>query len=80
VKTELDDDDRTIIRAVAPVLRAHGQLLVGLDVIGGKLTELNITSPTGIRHIEQLEQRNVAQLVLEGIERAAAAMATPSVS
>jgi glutathione synthase len=75
VKTELDDDDRAIIRAVAPVLRAHGQLLVGLDVIGGKLTELNITSPTGIRHIEQLEQRNVAALVLEGIERAAAALA-----
>lgn len=68
VKTELDDDDRAIIRAVAPVLREHGQLLVGLDVIGGKLTELNITSPTGIRHIEQLEQRNVAAAVLAGIE------------
>jgi glutathione synthase len=71
VKTELDEDDRAIIRAVAPVLREHGQLLVGLDVIGGKLTELNITSPTGIRHIEQLEQRNVAAAVLEGIEKAA---------
>jgi glutathione synthase len=76
VKTEIDEDDRAIIRAVAPVLREHGQLLVGLDVIGGKLTELNITSPTGIRHIEQLEQRNVAAAVLEGIERKAA---TPSV-
>jgi glutathione synthase len=76
VKTEIDEDDRAIIRTVAPVLREHGQLLVGLDVIGGKLTELNITSPTGIRHIEQLEQRNVAAAVLEGIERAAA---TPSV-
>lgn len=74
VRTELDDDDRAIIRAVAPVLAEYGQLLVGLDVIGGKLTELNITSPTGIRHIEALEQRNVAAQVLEGIERAAAAM------
>ena len=74
VKTTLDDDDRAIIRAVAPTLAEFGQLLVGLDVIGGKLTELNITSPTGIRHIEELEQRNVAAAVLEGIERAAAAM------
>jgi glutathione synthase len=74
VRTELDAHDRAIIAAVAPVLAEHGQLLVGLDVIGGKLTELNITSPTGIRHIEELEQRNVAALVLEGIEKAAAAM------
>jgi glutathione synthase len=56
------------------VLAEFGQILVGLDVIGGKLTELNITSPTGIRHIEELEKRNVAASVIEGIERAAAAM------
>lgn len=73
VKTELDDDDRAIIRAVAPTLAEFGQILVGLDVIGGKLTELNITSPTGIRHIEELEKRNVAAAVLDGLERAAAA-------
>ena len=72
VQTTIDDDDRAIIRAVAPTLAEFGQLLVGLDVIGGKLTELNITSPTGIRHIEDLEKRNVAAAVLEGIERAAA--------
>jgi glutathione synthase len=74
VRSELDDDDRAIIKAVAPVLKEFGQILVGLDVIGGKLTELNITSPTGIRHIEELEKRNVAAAVLEGIERAAAAL------
>ncbi len=74
VRTEVTDEDRTIIRAVAPVLAEFGQILVGLDVIGGKLTELNITSPTGIRHIEELEKRNVAASVIEGIERAAAAM------
>ena len=39
--------------------------------VGGKLTELNITSPTGIRHIEALEQRNVAAAVFEGIEKSA---------
>jgi glutathione synthase len=68
VRTELDDDDRAIIRAVAPTLAEHGQLLVGLDVIGGRLTEINVTSPTGIRHIEALEGRNVAGLVLDGLE------------
>jgi glutathione synthase len=70
--TQLDDDDRAIIRTVAPVLAEHGQLFVGLDVIGGKLTELNITSPTGIRHVEMLEGRNVAAAVMDGLERAAA--------
>ena len=73
VKTALDDDDRAIIRAVAPVLAAHGQILVGLDVIGGRLTEINITSPTGVRHIESLEHRNVAAPIFDAFERRAAA-------
>jgi glutathione synthase len=40
-------------------------VLVGLDVIGGMLTELNITSPTGVRHIAQLDGRNVAGIILD---------------
>lgn len=71
VKTELDDRDCEIIRHVAPVLAAHGQILVGLDVIGGMLTEINITSPTGIRHISQLEQRNAAAPILDRLEEMA---------
>jgi len=71
VKTEIDDDDRAIIRAVAPVLAEYGQLLVGLDVIGGRLTELNITSPTGVRHIEDLARRNVSGAVLDRLEKRA---------
>lgn len=71
VKSELDDDDRAIIAAIAPTLREFGQILVGIDVIGGRLTEVNITSPTGIRHIEELEQRNVAGDVLDRLERRA---------
>ncbi len=71
VKTSLDADDRAIIAAIAPTLREFGQILVGIDVIGGRLTEVNITSPTGIRHIEELEQRNVAAEVLERLERRA---------
>ncbi|MBP6631161.1 MAG: glutathione synthase [Kofleriaceae bacterium] len=73
VRSELDAADRAIIAAVAPTLAAHGQVLVGLDVIGGRLTELNITSPTGIRHIAALEGRNVAGEVLDRL----AALAQP---
>jgi len=68
VKCEIDARDREIIAAVAPVMRAHGQILVGLDVIGGMLTEVNITSPTGIRHIARLEDRNVAAIVIDRLE------------
>ncbi len=71
-RVDLDDDDRAIIRAVAPTLRELGQVFVGLDVIGGRLTEINITSPTGIRHIEDLERRNVAAQVWDRFEILAA--------
>lgn len=71
VKTDLDARDREIIAAVAPVLREHGQVLVGLDVIGGMLTELNITSPTGVRHASRLDGTNVAGAILDRFERLA---------
>ncbi|MFT3694689.1 MAG: glutathione synthase [Kofleriaceae bacterium] len=69
VKTEITARDREIIAELAPFLAQHGQIFVGLDVIGGMLTELNITSPTGIRHIARLEGRNVAAPVLEKFEK-----------
>jgi glutathione synthase len=71
VKTTIDARDREIIAAVAPFLRDHGQILVGLDVIGGMLTELNITSPTGVRHISQLDGTNVAGAILDCFARLA---------
>jgi glutathione synthase len=73
VKTTIDARDREIIAAVAPFLRDHGQIFVGLDVIGGMLTELNITSPTGVRHISQLDGTNVAAPILDCFARLAAA-------
>jgi glutathione synthase len=73
VRTELDDRDREIIAEVAPFLRDHGQILVGLDVIGGMLTEINITSPTGVRHAAELEGKNVAGAVIDRLERLARA-------
>ena len=73
VKTTIDADDQRIIAALAPVLREYGQILVGIDVIGGRLTEINITSPTGVRHIAALDQRDVAGDVLERLIAAARA-------
>ncbi len=52
--TELDDDDRRIIERLAPSLRADGLFFVGLDVVDGHLTEVNVTSPTGIRQMAAL--------------------------
>jgi glutathione synthase len=71
VKSAIDARDQQIISELAPWLRDHGQILVGLDVIGGMLTEINITSPTGVRHIAKLEDRNVAAPILDAFERLA---------
>lgn len=74
VKCTLDDRDRAIIARVAPVLREHGQILVGLDVIGGMLTELNITSPTGVRQISHLDGTDAAAPIIDCFERMARAL------
>lgn len=75
VKTTIDARDREIIAAVTPVLREYGQIFVGLDVIGGMLTELNITSPTGVRHAALLDGTNVAAPILDCFARLVAARA-----
>jgi glutathione synthase len=67
-KTELSPEDWAIIRAVKPVLAEHGILFAGIDVIGGRLTEINITSPTGIRHIDALEGGNSAAPLFDALE------------
>ncbi|MEZ4368984.1 MAG: hypothetical protein R2939_22290, partial [Kofleriaceae bacterium] len=72
VKAEITARDRELIAAVAPTLAEYGQVFVGLDVIGGMLTELNITSPTGIRHIATLDRRDVAAEVLDRLAPLAA--------
>jgi len=72
VKTTIEPRDAEIIAAVAPFLRDHGQILVGLDVIGGMLTEINITSPTGVRHASQLDNKNVAAPILDAFQRLSA--------
>ncbi|MEC4803985.1 MAG: glutathione synthase [Jaaginema sp. PMC 1079.18] len=64
-KTDITTADRQICETVAPRLREDGLYFVGLDVIGGYLTEVNVTSPTGIREIDRL---NGTQIGLEVIE------------
>ncbi|MCZ7684124.1 MAG: glutathione synthase [Sandaracinaceae bacterium] len=69
---ELDDDDRRIVATLAPRLKQDGLFFVGLDVIGGKLTEVNVTSPTGIQQMSRLSGRNLEARVVDWLERRAA--------
>jgi glutathione synthase len=72
MKAKIDARDQEIIAAIAPTLRQYGQILVGIDVIGGMLTEINITSPTGVRHISRLDGRNASTPIIMAFERLAA--------
>jgi glutathione synthase len=53
VKTDLTEDDLRICRAIGPMLKERGQILVGIDVIGDKMTGINITSPTGVQELKR---------------------------
>src|SRR5208337_1204738 len=68
VATTLDADDRRIIDALRPWLECDGLFFVGIDVIGGCLTEVNVTSPTGLQEINTLEGRSLETRVLERVE------------
>jgi glutathione synthase len=66
--TELSDREREICATLAPALRERGLLFVGIDVIDGNLTEINVTSPTGIRAIARLGGPDVAAKIWDVIE------------
>jgi glutathione synthase len=68
-ETELTPREREICQALGPKLRERGLLFVGIDVIGGYLTEINVTSPTGIRAIRNLGGPDVAALIWDKIEK-----------
>ena len=70
-KTELTERDLEICQQVAPALRKDGLILVGIDIIGGYLTEVNVTSPTGIREIDRLDNVRLGNQVVEWVEKAA---------
>jgi glutathione synthase len=71
VAQPLTERDREIASAIGPVLAARGLLLVGLDVIGDSLTEINVTSPTCFQEIMQQTGHDVARRFVDALEEAA---------
>lgn len=65
---ELSDVDRSICERVGPVLRDQGVIFAGIDVIGDYMTEVNVTSPTGIRELDAQFDLNIAGLLFDAIE------------
>ncbi len=68
---EVTAEERTLVADIAPRLKRDGLVFVGLDLIGGKLTEVNVTSPTGIQQLSQHQGREVSDDVIAWVERAA---------
>jgi glutathione synthase len=67
-KVELTARDREICDRIGPTLRDNGQIFVGIDVIGDWLTEINVTSPTGIQELERFDGTNTAARIWDVIE------------
>jgi glutathione synthase len=68
-KVGLTERDREICAAIGPLLREKGQVFVGIDVIGDWLTEINLTSPTGLQELERFDGINATAKIWEAIER-----------
>ncbi|MGH7035859.1 MAG: glutathione synthase [Stellaceae bacterium] len=69
LKTKLSARERAICAAIGPSLRDQGLVFVGIDVIGDYLTEINVTSPTGIQEINRLTGSAIEKLVWDAIEQ-----------
>ena len=67
-QTELTDREREICQAIGPELKRRGLLFVGIDVIEGYLTEINVTSPTGIRAVKKLGGPDLAVAIWDAIQ------------
>jgi glutathione synthase len=68
VQTMLTPREREICAAIGPALRADGLVFVGIDVIGDYMTEINVTSPTGIQEISRLDGIDIAPMIWDAIE------------
>jgi glutathione synthase len=68
-KSNLTARDTEICKRLSPVLKKKNLFFVGIDVIGQHLTEINVTSPTGLQELERFENKNYAQTIWEGIEK-----------
>jgi glutathione synthase len=66
---ELNDRDRWLVSEIGPTLRQRGMLFVGLDVIGGYVTEINVTSPTGVRELDKQFGTEIAGLLMDAIQK-----------
>jgi glutathione synthase len=67
-KTEITDRDREICARIGPALRQRGFILVGIDVIGSFITEINVTSPTGVREVARFGGADIAALFWDAVE------------
>jgi len=67
-KSELTEREQEICARLKPALRARGFILVGIDVIGGMLTEINVTSPTGLREVRNFGGTDIASLFWDCVE------------
>ena len=68
VKCDLTARDREICEIIGPTLRAQGQIFVGIDVIGDYLTEINVTSPTGIQELNRFDGVAIEATIWDAIE------------
>jgi len=69
---DLSATEQGICAELAPVLRAEGLFFVGIDVIDGRLSEINVTSPTGVREVERLGGVPLADLTIQRLLAASA--------
>lgn len=78
VARPLNDRDRWLAAQIGPAMRDAGMLFVGLDVIGGFVTEINVTSPTGVRELHRQFGIDAAELLIQAIDRRLQARAAAS--
>jgi glutathione synthase len=69
VSRPLNERDRWLCQQIGPALREAGMLFAGLDVIGGYVTEINVTSPTGVRELDRQFKLDIGSMLMEAIER-----------
>jgi glutathione synthase len=69
VKTVLTERELEICAKIGPELKARGMIFVGIDVIGGYLTEINVTSPTGLQELARFDGIHLERNIWDAIER-----------
>lgn len=68
-RSEITRDEMEICEAIGPLLKANGLIFVGIDVIGGKLTEINVTSPTGLQEVARFDGVSLEAKIWDAIEK-----------